>query len=74
MSTPSVSLPSCRDMLLDAENRDAERVKRELGSTTAGSRNETTPREGTVLLGDGDDKSRKKRKKKKKKRKTAEKS
>ena len=73
MTTPSVSLPACRDMLLDAENRDAERVKRELGSSTSGSRTETPPGEGTGLLGDGDDKNRR-RKKKKKKRKATEKS
>lgn len=40
MTTPSITLTSCRDMLLDAENRDAERVKRELGTAGAAENEE----------------------------------
>ena len=67
MSTPSVTLRTCRDMLLDAENRDAERVKRELG--TANNPPVREPVEGTGLVGE----SQHRRKKKGKKRKKAEK-
>ena len=71
MSTAGITLSSCRDMLLDAENRDAERVKRELGTAT--TLKEEPQREGTGLLGDGGDGQRT-NKRRKKKRKQAEKS
>ena len=69
MTTSGITLSSCRDMLLDAENRDAERVKRELG--TANTTREDPLKEGTGLLGDGGSNGRRpdKRKKRKKKRK-----
>ena len=51
MTTSGITLPSCRDMLLDAENRDAERVKRELG--TANTAREDPLKEGTGLVGEG---------------------
>ena len=56
-------------MLLDAENRDAERFKQEIGSATAAA--VESPDEGTGLIGDGEPR---KLKKKKNRRKTAEKS
>ena len=70
MTTPSLTLRSCRDMLLDAENRDAERVKQELGTASTTTEREMQS-EGTGLVGDGEPR---KLKKKKKKRKPAEKS
>ena len=65
MTTPTITLASCRDMLLDAENRDAERVKRELG--TAGAATSDAHNEGTGLVGEGGDRNHNKKKKKKKK-------
>ena len=51
MSTPDMALSTSRDMLLDAENEDAERVKSELGSGGA-QQLKKAPSDGTALVGD----------------------
>ena len=66
MTTSGITLSSCRDMLLDVENRDTERVKRELG--TANAARKDSLKEGTGLIGEGGSDGRRSDKKKKKKK------
>ena len=68
MSTANVSLVTARDMLLDYENGDADRVAQQLGSRPP--KTQPTDNPGAGLVGDGD----RRKKKKKKKRKPVEKS
>ena len=48
MSTPNIDINTARDMLLDVENRDAERIATELGAKA-----QAPPPPATGLLGDG---------------------
>ena len=66
MSTHNMTLQAARDMLLDCENGDAERVAKELGSQSRKTPSGDDP--GEALTAGGE------KKKKKKKRKPAEKS
>ena len=61
MSTPNVTLKSCKEMLLDVENGDAVRIAKELGSQTA--RAEASHATGTGLVAQpaGDRKKKKKK-------------
>ena len=66
MSTSGISLCKCKEMLLDVENRDAEIVAREVGSSISGETN--SKQVGAGLLSDsgtGEKKIKKKTKERK---------